>query len=653
MWCWLIPFLGCLLSALLGYLLSRAMTPTSKHLAKVTVDEVSFIPPEVVKEHGSFQGLQEEHDELRSSFASLEREKEDWDSQVNALQALEHENTVLKQSLAESTAQLPVDAKHLSEAEIELIPDSKIIRHSAYQTLYRQFSHLQEKQEVTDIRSREKALISAEDVRTHHLYQDLSTAYEKLKQSTKSDDEHTSDQAQIDTLNARIENLNAENIQQQANVSSLKAQLEQAEQEKHSVIKKAAISHLSDRKKLSSEPSQPSFTEADVKAHVLYQRLESDLEQAQKTHDRLERSRVVLSEQQQALNHAVTSLKEENQALRQRLEAPDDGTDASMDELQTDVTALSEKVVQRIPDTKIKLHKAYQTLSGQHNGLLRELAQLKQSDGSVTSLKMDKHNLLIENEELESRLSLAQSRDEDSVEQINVRSLPEAEIKTHSAYQQLSTELQDLQRENLLLRQNQSDEPAQDDSDAHQTLMKLRVENMRLNEELSEVKTQASKLDISQLKEADILAIPEKAITKHRAYRVLIAQHRELKHAYDSLSRERSSFVANQIAEKTTLHFDAELATKVFGKAIKADDLTVIEGIGPKIAGLLAAENINTWYTLSQTRPERCQEILTNAGPRYRHHDASTWPRQAKMAFEGKWQALFAWQERLDGGKEV
>ena len=90
----------------------------------------------------------------------------------------------------------------------------------------------------------------------------------------------------------------------------------------------------------------------------------------------------------------------------------------------------------------------------------------------------------------------------------------------------------------------------------------------------------------------------------------------------------------------------------IMGKKIRQDDLTVVEGIGPKIQGLLHSHDIKTWHALSQTPVSNLREILEGAGERYRIHDPSTWPKQAGMAHEGKWDLLKEYQDFLDGGKE-
>lgn len=111
-----------------------------------------------------------------------------------------------------------------------------------------------------------------------------------------------------------------------------------------------------------------------------------------------------------------------------------------------------------------------------------------------------------------------------------------------------------------------------------------------------------------------------------------------------------SSFAATAVA--APIAFNAIAAKGVFGKKIKQDDLTLVEGIGPKIQELFHNHDVNTWKALSETSVDRCQEILDTGGERYTVHNPGTWPRQAKMAYEGHWQELLDWQDILDHGKE-
>lgn len=89
------------------------------------------------------------------------------------------------------------------------------------------------------------------------------------------------------------------------------------------------------------------------------------------------------------------------------------------------------------------------------------------------------------------------------------------------------------------------------------------------------------------------------------------------------------------------------------GKKIKQDDLKVVEGIGPKIEGLLHEIGIKTWRELADAPIEKVQQMLDDAGPRYRIHNPATWSKQAGLAADAKWEELEKLQDELDGGKEV
>src|SRR5690606_25326717 len=75
--------------------------------------------------------------------------------------------------------------------------------------------------------------------------------------------------------------------------------------------------------------------------------------------------------------------------------------------------------------------------------------------------------------------------------------------------------------------------------------------------------------------------------------------------------------------------------------AREPDDLTLIEGIGPRIAGLLAESGIRTFADLAVTPVARLDEILKGAGPKFfRLADPVTWPDQALLAARGEWEAF-------------
>jgi predicted flap endonuclease-1-like 5' DNA nuclease len=97
---------------------------------------------------------------------------------------------------------------------------------------------------------------------------------------------------------------------------------------------------------------------------------------------------------------------------------------------------------------------------------------------------------------------------------------------------------------------------------------------------------------------------------------------------------------------------DVAEGAKALGFPVKLDDLKVVEGIGPKIEGLLHADGIKTWRALSEAPAERLKGILDAAGPRYRVHNPTSWPQQAKMLVSGEWTAFKKLTDELTAGRE-
>lgn len=81
------------------------------------------------------------------------------------------------------------------------------------------------------------------------------------------------------------------------------------------------------------------------------------------------------------------------------------------------------------------------------------------------------------------------------------------------------------------------------------------------------------------------------------------------------------------------------------------DNLRRIEGVGPKISGVLIAAGVRTFAGLAATDVERLREILREGGVRV--GDPGTWPEQAALAAAGDWDGLAALQGQLKGGRRV
>lgn len=109
-----------------------------------------------------------------------------------------------------------------------------------------------------------------------------------------------------------------------------------------------------------------------------------------------------------------------------------------------------------------------------------------------------------------------------------------------------------------------------------------------------------------------------------------------------------SSTVADPVASG-----DVDGATDVLGRSVQLDDLTVIEGIGPKIAELCHGIGIASWAELSVTEVSLLRTMLNDAGQRFKSHDPSTWPRQAGLLASGAWGEFKTFTDELEGGRVV
>lgn len=92
---------------------------------------------------------------------------------------------------------------------------------------------------------------------------------------------------------------------------------------------------------------------------------------------------------------------------------------------------------------------------------------------------------------------------------------------------------------------------------------------------------------------------------------------------------------------------------KAEAPAGKMDDYKKIEGVGPKIAELLHNAGLASFGDLAGASIDKLKGILADAGSRYTMHNPDTWPQQAKLAADGKWDELKTLQDALDGGKVV
>ena len=122
-----------------------------------------------------------------------------------------------------------------------------------------------------------------------------------------------------------------------------------------------------------------------------------------------------------------------------------------------------------------------------------------------------------------------------------------------------------------------------------------------------------------------------------------------------SLTVEFSGQIEELKSKLTTTRNDLEdclahkaKTTKKIPEPGSPDDLKIIEGVGPAIEKILYQAGINSYKSLANSSEETLREVMSNAGSRFKVHDPSTWPEQARLATNGSWDELKLLQERLN-----
>ncbi len=80
--------------------------------------------------------------------------------------------------------------------------------------------------------------------------------------------------------------------------------------------------------------------------------------------------------------------------------------------------------------------------------------------------------------------------------------------------------------------------------------------------------------------------------------------------------------------------------------AAKKDDLTVVYGIGPKMAGILSKKGVTTFAALSKMPKTKLQGIIDDSGFAYKSYKANQWTQQATYASKGQFSQMNAWVDK-------
>lgn len=111
-------------------------------------------------------------------------------------------------------------------------------------------------------------------------------------------------------------------------------------------------------------------------------------------------------------------------------------------------------------------------------------------------------------------------------------------------------------------------------------------------------------------------------------------------------AHEETAVATPPVPEAATKHTAVPVAP------MEPDDLKKIEGIGPKIEGILHEAGIFTFAALAAASVDHLEKVVReDAGIRIAYPD--TWPEQAELATAGEWDKLETLQDNLKGGRRA
>jgi len=126
------------------------------------------------------------------------------------------------------------------------------------------------------------------------------------------------------------------------------------------------------------------------------------------------------------------------------------------------------------------------------------------------------------------------------------------------------------------------------------------------------------------------------------------------KKAQDALTRAEAAEASIAKLEKELEERAQEAASQKARIRSMQDDLTIIDGIGPRVSSVLRSAGITSFSKLAERETEEIRGILVAENPRLtRLTDPSTWHEQAGMAADGDWEGLKALQDSIKEGRRA
>ena len=229
-----------------------------------------------------------------------------------------------------------------------------------------------------------------------------------------------------------------------------------------------------------------------------------------------------------------------------------------------------------------------------------------------------------------------------------------AQIQTLIDAQELSASVEQARAAELAQKQTELDEL----QNAHETMMVVSTDQAeRIEQLIAEKELLITEQDQLMLEQQKLVAEKAKLIEEQEEASTL--NYTNLQAAaedIEALEVEKSELLQELAGRDSQTRQVIPMAEHLRERSLRAevnDDLTRIEGIGPKIQQLLNEKGIRTYRKLASTPADRLKKILESVGGTFRTHDPTTWPEQAKLAATGEWEALVYLQDELNGGRRV
>ena len=107
----------------------------------------------------------------------------------------------------------------------------------------------------------------------------------------------------------------------------------------------------------------------------------------------------------------------------------------------------------------------------------------------------------------------------------------------------------------------------------------------------------------------------------------------------------------HEVTEEAVAEVETAVPAVEAAEEAAGDDLSILDGVGPKYADALKAGGVKTFAQVSEMTPEAIEELLVKGNtPLIAGHNADTWPRQAKLADARDWSGLMRY---VDHSKKV